>query len=102
MPRFAANLTILFTEHAFLDRFGAAAASGFRGVEFLFPYAFEVDQIADRLQSHKLELVLHNLPAGNWEAGERGIDMGATRTEIGIGVGIEKRGKIGCRVVDGG
>ncbi|HEY8027826.1 MAG TPA: hydroxypyruvate isomerase [Burkholderiaceae bacterium] len=73
MPKFAANLTMLFNEHAFLDRFGAAAAAGFNGVEFLFPYAYEVGQIAERLRVHELELVLHNLPAGNWEAGERGI-----------------------------
>ena len=73
MPKFAANLTMLFSEHGFLDRFGAAAAAGFKGVEFLFPYAFEAKDIAARLQQHGLELVLHNLPAGNWDAGERGI-----------------------------
>ena len=73
MPKFAANVTMLFTEHAFLDRFGAAAAAGFRAVEFLFPYAFEAKDIAARLQQHGLQLVLHNLPAGNWDAGERGI-----------------------------
>ncbi|MBV8636138.1 MAG: hydroxypyruvate isomerase [Burkholderiaceae bacterium] len=73
MPKFAANLTMLFTEHAFLDRFGAAAAAGFKAVEFLFPYGFEARDIAARLQQHGLQLVLHNLPAGNWEAGERGI-----------------------------
>ena len=73
MTKLAANLTMLFTEHAFLDRFEAAARAGFRGVEFLFPYAFHVDQIADKLSLYQLDLVLHNLPAGNWEAGERGI-----------------------------
>ena len=73
MTKLAANLTMLFTEHAFLDRFEAAARAGFRGVEFLFPYAFHVDQIADKLNTYQLDLVLHNLPAGNWEAGERGI-----------------------------
>lgn len=73
MTKLAANLTMLFTEHAFLDRFEAAARAGFRGVEFLFPYAFHVDQIADKLNLYQLDLVLHNLPAGNWEAGERGI-----------------------------
>ncbi len=73
MTKLAANLTMLFTELPFLERFEAAAKAGFKGVEFLFPYAFEVDQIAQKLAANKLELVLHNLPAGNWEAGERGI-----------------------------
>ena len=73
MIKLAANLTLLFTELPFMERFGAAAQAGFRGVEFLFPYAFEADEIAHQLSSNKLELVLHNLPAGNWEAGERGI-----------------------------
>lgn len=73
MPRFAANLTMLFTEQPFLDRFEAAARAGFEAVEFLFPYAFSAEEIKQRLDTHGLQLVLHNLPAGNWEAGERGI-----------------------------
>ncbi len=73
MTKLAANLTMLFNEVPFLDRFEAAANAGFHGVEFLFPYAFTVDQVAEKLKRHELELVLHNLPAGNWEAGERGI-----------------------------
>lgn len=73
MPRFAANLTMLFTEHPFLDRFEHAAKAGFEAVEFLFPYAFNPDEIWQRLQTHGLQLVLHNLPAGDWDAGERGI-----------------------------
>ena len=73
MPKFAANLTMLYNEHPFLDRFDAAARAGFRGVEFLFPYPYPADQIAERLSRNRLELVLHNLPAGNWDAGERGI-----------------------------
>lgn len=73
MTRLAANLTMLFTELPFLERFKAAAEAGFKGVEFLFPYAFTPQQIADELRAHHLQLVLHNLPAGNWEAGERGI-----------------------------
>ncbi|MFC5472516.1 hydroxypyruvate isomerase [Paraherbaspirillum soli] len=73
MTKLAANLTMLFTELPFLDRFEAAAKAGFKGVEFLFPYAFRPEQIADKLSTHGLQLVLHNLPAGNWEAGERGI-----------------------------
>ena len=73
MPRFAANLTMLFTEHPFLDRFERAASAGFKAVEFLFPYAFEAADIQQRLADHGLTLVLHNLPAGDWDAGERGI-----------------------------
>ncbi|WP_256077400.1 hydroxypyruvate isomerase [Massilia sp. YIM B04103] len=73
MPTFAANLTMLFNELQFLDRFGAAAKAGFTGVEFLFPYDFEPEQIAAQLDKHQLQMVLHNLPAGNWAAGERGI-----------------------------
>lgn len=73
MAKFAANLTMLFNEVPFLERFKAAAAAGFRGVEFLFPYAFHRDQIADKLSQYQLDLVLHNLPAGNWDGGERGI-----------------------------
>lgn len=72
MPKFAANLTMLFTELPFLDRFEAAAKSGFKAVEFLFPYAFSASEIKQRLDAHGLALVLHNLPAGDWEAGDRG------------------------------
>ncbi len=73
MPKFAANLTMLFTEVPFLDRFEHAARAGFDAVEFLFPYAFAAGDIKARLQAHGLTLVLHNLPAGDWDAGERGI-----------------------------
>lgn len=73
MPKFAANLTMLFTEHAFLDRFEHAAKAGFDAVEFLFPYAWPAEEIKNRLDAHQLKLVLHNLPAGDWDAGERGI-----------------------------
>jgi hydroxypyruvate isomerase len=73
MPRFAANLTMLFNEHPFLDRFEAAARAGFTAVEFLFPYDFPAAEIRRRLDEHRLSLVLHNLPAGDWAAGERGI-----------------------------
>ena len=73
MPRFAANLTMLYNEHAFLDRFAAAARDGFGGVEFLFPYAFAANELALRLQDNGLQLALFNAPPGNWEAGERGL-----------------------------
>ena len=73
MPKFAANLTMLFTEHDFLDRFAAARQAGFTAVEYLFPYDYPRQELADRLRAHHLKQVLHNLPAGDWAAGERGI-----------------------------
>jgi hydroxypyruvate isomerase len=73
MPNFAANLSMLFTEVPFLDRFERAAQAGFKAVEFLFPYAFATADIQARLKDNGLKLVLHNLPAGDWDAGERGI-----------------------------
>ena len=73
MPHFAANLSLMFTEMSFLDRFDAARGNGFEAVEFLFPYAYPACAIADRLARARLKLVLHNLPAGQWEAGERGM-----------------------------
>jgi 2-dehydrotetronate isomerase len=73
MPRFAANLSMLYPEHAFLDRFAAAAADGFEAVEYLFPYEHEAAELARRLQAHGLEQVLFNAPPGRFEAGERGI-----------------------------
>jgi hydroxypyruvate isomerase len=72
---------MLFTELPFLDRFEAAAQAGFDAVEFLFPYAFPAQEIRRRLDDNGLRLVLHNLPAGNWEAGERGIACDPTRTD---------------------
>jgi hydroxypyruvate isomerase len=80
MPKFAANLTMLFTEHPFLDRFEKAAQAGFKAVEFLFPYAWPAAEIKQRLDAHGLALVLHNLPAGDWDAGERGIACHPDRT----------------------
>ena len=73
MPRFAANLTMLFNEVPFLDRFERAAKAGFEAVEFLFPYDHSAEEIKQRLDDNGLKLVLHNLPAGDWNAGERGI-----------------------------
>ncbi len=73
MPRFAANLTMMFTERAFPARFGAAAAAGFAGVEFLFPYGEPAEAIRDRLAAADLELALFNAPPGDWDAGERGL-----------------------------
>jgi len=73
MPRFAANLSMLYPEHVFLDRFAAAAGDGFKAVESLFPYAYPADELAARLRDHGLEQVLFNGPPGDWERGERGL-----------------------------
>lgn len=81
MPRFAANLTMLFGEVSFLDRFELAASAGFSAVEFLFPYAWSAAEIKQRLDANGLTLVLHNLPAGDWDAGERGIACHPSRVD---------------------
>ena len=73
MPRFAANLSMMYNEHPFLDRFGAAARDGFTGVEFLFPYEHPAADIRARLDEHGLTQALFNCPPGDWAKGERGI-----------------------------
>jgi len=80
MTKLAANLTMLFNEVPFLERFGEAAKHSFKGVEFLFPYDFPAEEVAAQLKTHKLEMVLHNLPAGDWGKGERGIACDPNRT----------------------
>lgn len=73
MPRFAANLSMLYPELDFLDRFEAAAKDGFEAVEFLFPYAYPARELMARLEANGLKQVLFNLPPGDWDAGERGL-----------------------------
>jgi 2-dehydrotetronate isomerase len=73
MPRFAANLSMLYPELDFLDRFEAAARDGFRAVEYLFPYAYPAQELAARLKANGLQQVLFNAPPGNWDGGERGL-----------------------------
>src|ERR1700676_4850015 len=73
MPRFAANLSMMFNEHPFLDRFDAAAQAGFTAVEFLFPYDHPAEAVGERLRRNGLVQALFNLPPGNWDAGERGF-----------------------------
>src|SRR5881397_1632568 len=89
MPRFAANLTMLFTDRPFLERFDAAVRNGFRAVEYMFPYQEDTDGIARVLERLKLEQVLFNLPAGDWGAGDRGVPAhklpgGETRRTPGL------------------
>ena len=81
MPRFAANLSMLFTEQDFLVRFQAAANAGFHGVEYLFPYDYSSADIKAQLDANKLTQVLFNLPAGDWSKGERGITCHPDRIE---------------------
>ncbi|AQV93792.1 hydroxypyruvate isomerase [Cupriavidus necator] len=73
MPRFAANLSMMYNEHAFLDRFAAAAADGFRAVEYLFPYEHAAAELRARLDANGLTQALFNAPPGDWAAGERGL-----------------------------
>lgn len=73
MLRFSANLSMLFQEYDFLERFDKAAQCGFRAVEFMFPYDYDIEVLQHKLSSNNLEHTLHNLPAGDWAAGERGI-----------------------------
>ena len=103
MPRLAANLTMLFGEKDFLDRFGEAARAGFQGVEYLFPYAWEAAELARRLREHGLCQVLHNLPAGNWAAGERGIACHPDRMDefkTGVGQAIKYATALDCERVN--
>ena len=103
MPKFAVNLSMLYTEVDFLDRFEAAAQAGFKGVEYLFPYDFNRDELVERLQRNKLTQVLHNLPAGDWAAGERGIAVLPDRIgefQDGVGKAIEYASHLGCKQVN--
>jgi hydroxypyruvate isomerase len=99
MPRFAANLTMLFNEVPFLERFEASATADFTAVEYLFPYPYEAAEIALRLQKSRQQQVLFNLPAGNWEAGERGIAVLPDRVDDfrrGVHTAIEYARVLGC------
>lgn len=100
MPRFAANLTMMFTERPFLDRFDAAADAGFRAVECLFPYDHAPDEIAGRLQRNRLTQALFNMPPGDWAAGERGLAALPGRfgeVKAGVAVALRYAEATGCR-----
>lgn len=103
MVQFAANLSMMFNEIDFLDRFAAAKKAGFKGVEFLFPYDFDKQDLVDALQSNGLTQVLHNLPPGDWAAGERGIATMPDRVDEfreGVEQAIEYATALGCRQVN--
>ena len=103
MPRLAANLTMLFNEVDFPDRFEAASRAGFVGVEYLFPYAYDKDMLAEKLHGNGLTQALHNLPAGDWDAGERGIACLPDRVDEfqdGVGAAIEYASALGCTQIN--
>jgi len=100
MLKFAANLSFLFAEVPFLERFSQAAAAGFKGVEYMFPYAWDKEEIAARLKAYGLEQVLFNLPAGDWEGGERGIGCHPDRVaefRAGVEQALDYARALGCR-----
>lgn len=100
MVRFAANLSMLFTEVPFLERFDRARAVGFARVEFQFPYAFETEAIAEAVRRNELGVELFNLPAGDFAAGERGIANDPRRTaefEEGVRAALEIAARLGVR-----
>ena len=103
MPKFAANLTMLFNEKPFLDRFEAAAKAGFKNIEFLFPYPYEPKELAERLQKYNLKQVLFNLPAGDWDKGDRGLaSLPGRMNEFreGVGKAIEYAKALKCKQVN--
>jgi hydroxypyruvate isomerase len=98
MPHFAANLTFLFTEKPFMERFAAARQAGFDAVEFMFPYDYDLDQIKGQLTQTGLQLVLCNLPAGNWAGGDRGTASDPGRSaefRAGVAKGIDAARALG-------
>ena len=103
MPRFAANLSMLFTEVEFMERFARAREAGFEGVEYLFPYAFSPADMARELEVNNLAQVLFNLPPGDWDAGERGIACLPDRVDEfreGVDRAIEYARALGCQRVN--
>jgi hydroxypyruvate isomerase len=103
MPKLCANLSLLYTEIDFMDRFAAAAKSGFKGVEYLFPYAYPKDQLAEALARNKLVQVLHNMPAGDWAKGDRGLACQPARVgefQDGVSKAIEYATALGCKQVN--
>ncbi len=102
MPQFAANLSMLFNEIPFLDRFAAAHDAGFEAVEFLFPYAHPVAEVAGRLQDNALTQALFNAPPGDWEGGERGIAALPDRVSEfrdSIGLALEYARALDCKTL---
>jgi hydroxypyruvate isomerase len=103
MPDFAANLSTMFTDLPFLERFDAAARCGFDAVELAFPYAFRKDEVAQRLRERRLTLVMFNLPAARWDEGEQGIACHPDRTaefREGVRQAIDYAAAVNCRFLN--
>lgn len=101
--KFSANLSVLFLERPFLERFAAARAAGFSAVEFHFPYALASSDVAAAARQAGVEVVLFNLPAGDWDAGERGIACDPARQkefQEGVGRAVEYARALGCRQIN--
>ncbi|MRW94219.1 hydroxypyruvate isomerase [Duganella sp. FT80W] len=100
MPKFAANLSMMYVDAPFLDRFALAHDAGFSAVEFLFPYAFDADLIAERLRRYQLQLVLFNLPPGDWNAGDRGMACDPRRVDefrAGVASALDYASELGVQ-----
>lgn len=96
----AANLTMMFNEHDFMDRFAAAASCGFKGVEYLFPYEYPADVIGEALETNGLQQVLFDFPAGDWANGDRGIAVFSDRVgefQDSVGLAVEYAKVLGCK-----
>ena len=100
MPKLNANLSMMFGEYDFPERFEAAAKAGFKGVEFLFPYEYDKALLEDKLKSNALEMVLFNMPPGNWDSGDRGMACDPLRTkefQDNVGKSLEYAEALGCK-----
>src|SRR5580765_4666691 len=99
MPKLAANLTMMFNEVSFLDRFEAAATAGFKAVEYMFPYEYDAQVLKETLVRHGLTQILHNLPGGNWAGGDRGIGCLPDRVDefrAGVDTAVDYATILGC------
>jgi hydroxypyruvate isomerase len=102
VPRFAANLSMMFSEHPFLDRFDAAAKAGFTGVEFLFPYEYPATELKQRLSGNGLTQALFNMPPGDWAKGERGLAAlpgRQTQFRDSVKLALDYATALGCKLV---
>jgi hydroxypyruvate isomerase len=100
MPKLNANLSMMFNEVEFTNRFAAAARAGFKGVEFLFPYAYDKQQLAEVARGHNLQVVLFNMPPGDFDAGDRGLACDPARAgefQAGVGKAIDYAVALGCK-----
>ena len=103
MVKLAANLSMLFNEYEFLDRFEMAARSGFQGVEYTFPYEYPIDDLKHALSEAKVSQVLHNLPPGDWSSGDRGIACDPSRQSEfhdSVEATIEYATALNCQIVN--